>query len=298
MRYTDDSENGLYGTLKRLKRGSVAVKYLKAFDQDDVEIERINMTDKREAIALAVSACKGLQWQAVRCYDGKDGVVMVHRRSLADEDPASAVEDIGAGLGRDTGITAQLAMIMGKAIATGQQLIASELRQTMAPMMDTLVRMTNAANDREELRAQQYEAAMRLNHRLSTDLARTHAQLVGLHTYNEQMARAPQRDDDEDEGGDEATQLLRALAPGFAEAILDKGKKDDDDSDQQEADERQEDADAKAERKAERDERAERKAKRDAPPAKPAPAPPAAKSKHPMRDKFRARNKAPAAAQQ
>jgi hypothetical protein len=149
---------------------------LVAYDQDDEQI-KVNVPEVRQRHARVMAALQDVPWVRVDLLDKKGGLLHRHLRCADDRNGDSAageLEDMGRVGSRGTAELAGLVSIMLRA----QEAVLIRHQQATQQVLDSQMRLMDAAMRRLELQETQLAQSMQLNHALSGDLVNAQLALV------------------------------------------------------------------------------------------------------------------------
>jgi len=187
----------LYEKLREFKPAQLV-----AYDQDDEQI-KVNVPEVRQRHARVMAALQDVPWVRVDLLDKKGGLLHRHLRCADDRDgnsPAGELEDLGRG-SRSSQDVAGLVAIMLRA----QEAVLIRHQQATQQVLDSQMRLMDAAMRRLELQETQLAQSMNLNHALSSDLV--NAQLALVQPREDEPAKASLSD-----------QAMSTLLPMFLRA--------------------------------------------------------------------------------
>jgi hypothetical protein len=206
--------------LHRLKEQRANVDHLLVHVDGEDEPRRIPVPDVRRRWERVMAVVGELQWTKVEAQDKKGGLLFLHRRGPADEEPAMDLEDIGNGIAPNSlaGVLAQVLKVSVGCVVQAQESALSNHREATQQANDMVARMVESTHRRIDQFELRYEDAMDLNRQLqSRQFAEAESQLADLRRQI-------------DEGGGEDGEAGKALAenwPLLFQAIFAAKAKDD-----------------------------------------------------------------------
>jgi hypothetical protein len=190
----------LYEKLKEFKPAQLV-----AYDQDDEQI-KVNVPEVRQRHARVMAALQDVPWVRVDLLDKKGGLLHRHLRCADDRNGDSAageLEDMGGRVGGSRG-TAELAGLVS-IMLRAQEAVLIRHQQATQQVLDSQMKLMDAAMRRLELQETQLAQSMNLNHALSGDLV--NAQLALVQPREDEPAKSSLSD-----------QAMQTLLPMFLRA--------------------------------------------------------------------------------